>query len=299
MAVAVVLRVAGALAVLGEQGYDTVICSVDTPQQRDHHLAALTGRHRADGVIVVSLRLTAEQLEAFRRSRLPLVTIDVAVPGVPQTLVDDVAGGRLATEYLLGLGHRRIGFVGDTMHGAQAAGRLRLGFVSSQRRLAGYRQALAAAGLDADKDMVRRGPHGPGSAEALACELLALPAPPTAVFATSDTQAIGVLAAADRCGVGVPGEVSVLGFDDIESAALLGLSTVHQPLWDSGAEGARRLCALLRGERLLPLMQRLPLSVVARSTTGRPRSGRQPEGGKSARHGAVAPLASGPATGGQ
>jgi DNA-binding LacI/PurR family transcriptional regulator len=295
----VVLRVAGALAVLGEQGYDTVVCSVETPQQRDHHLAALTGRHRADGAIVVSLRLAAEQVEAFRRSRLPLVTIDVAVPGVPHTLIDDVAGGRLATEYLLALGHRAIGFVGDTMRGAQAAGRLRFGFVSSQRRLAGYRQALAAAGLTIDPDLVRRGPHGPANAEALAGELLALPAPPTAIFATSDTQAIGVLAAADRYGVSVPGDLSVLGFDDVESAALLGLSTVHQPLWDSGAEAARRLCALLRGERVLPLVQRLPLSLVARSTTGQPRSGRQPQGGKGARHGAMAPLASGPATGGQ
>jgi len=295
----VVLRVAGALAVLGEQGYDTVVCSVDTPQQRDHHLAALTGRHRTDGAIVVSLRLAAEQIEAFRRSRLPLVAIDVAVPGVPHTLVDDVAGGRLATEYLLSLGHHRIGFVGDTMHGAQATGRLRLGFVSSQRRLAGYRQALATAGLDTDPDLVRRGPHGPASAEALACGLLALPTPPTAVFATSDTQAIGVLAAADKRGVRVPGDLSVLGFDDIESAALLGLSTVRQPLWDSGAEAARRLCALLRGERVLPVVQRLPLSVVARSTTGRPRSRRHPEGRKSARRAAMAPLASDPATGGQ
>jgi DNA-binding LacI/PurR family transcriptional regulator len=294
----VVLRVAGALAVLGEQGYDTVICSVDTPQQRDHHLAALTGRHRADGAIVVSLWLAAEQAEAFRRSRLPLVTIDVAIAGVPHTLVDDVAGGRLATEYLLALGHRRIGFVGDTMRGAQAAGRLRLGFVSSQRRLAGYRQALAAAGLDIDPGLVRRGPYGPANAEALACELLALPVPPTAVFATSDTQAIGVLAAADRCGVRVPADLSVLGFDDIESAALLGLSTVHQPLWDSGAEAARRLCALLRGERVLPVLQRLPLSVVARSTTGQPRRSRQPDGEKDARPGAMAPLPGRPTTGG-
>jgi DNA-binding LacI/PurR family transcriptional regulator len=284
----VVLRVAGALAVLGEQGYDTVICNSDTPRQRDHHLAALTSRHRADGAIVVSLRLAAEQVEAFRRARLPLVAIDVPVPGVPHTVIDDVAGGRLATEYLLSLGHRRIGFVGDTMHGAEATGRLRLGFASSQRRLAGYRRVLAAAGLTDDPDLVRRGPHGPANAEALAAELLALPAPPTAIFAASDTQAIGVLAAADRCGASVPGDLSVLGFDDIESAALLGLSTVRQPLWDSGAEGARRLGGLLRGERVLPLVQRLPLSVVARTTTGGPRSGRQAEGGIHARRGAIA-----------
>ena len=114
---------------------------------------------------------------------------------------------------------------------------------------------------------MRRGPHGPANAEALAAELLARPDRPSAIFAASDTQAMGVLAAADRCGVSVPGELSVIGFDDIESAALLGLSTVRQPLADSGAEGARRLCALLRGERVSPLRQQLALEVVRRSST--------------------------------
>ena len=78
---------------------------------------------------------------------------------------------------------------------------------------------------------------------------------------------MGVLIAADRCGIPVPGQLSVIGFDDIESAALLGLSTVRQPLEDSGAEGARRLCALLRKERVSPLRQRLALQVVHRSST--------------------------------
>ena len=119
-----------------------------------------------------------------------------------------------------------------------------LGFASSQHRLTGYRRALAAAGIDYDPGLVRRGPHGPANAEALAAELLALPDRPSAIFAASDTQAMGVLTAADRCGVQVPGQLSVIGFDDIESAALLDLSTVRQPLEHSGAEGARRLCAL-------------------------------------------------------
>src|SRR5260370_13144798 len=113
----VVPRVAGARGVRGEHGYDTVVCNVDTPAQRDHPLAALSGRHCAAGVIVVSLRLTAAQAESFRRSGLPLVTIDVVIRGVPHTVTDDVAGGRMATGYLLSLGHRRIGFVGDTMRG--------------------------------------------------------------------------------------------------------------------------------------------------------------------------------------
>jgi DNA-binding LacI/PurR family transcriptional regulator len=267
-----VMRLAGALGVLDEQGYETVVCNVDTPEQRDHHLATLASRHRADGVIVVSLRLSAAQLTAFRRAGVPLVTIDVQTPGVPQTLTDDVAGGRLATGHLLSLGHRRIGFVGDTMRGAAAASRVGLGFITSQHRLDGYRQALAAAGVGYDRALVRRGPHGPANAEALAGELLALPEPPSAVFAASDTQAMGVLAAADRYGASVPGDLSVVGFDDIESAALLGLSTVRQPLVDSGAEGARRLCALLRGERVRPLRLRLPLEVVQRASTARPRA---------------------------
>jgi DNA-binding LacI/PurR family transcriptional regulator len=266
-----VMRLAGALEVLDEQGYDTVVCNVVTPQQRDHHLAALTSRQRADGVIVVSLRLSAAQLAAFRRAGVPLITIDVMTPGVPQTLTDDVAGGRLAAGHLLALGHRRIGFVGDTMRGAAGASRIGLGFIASQHRLTGYRQALAAAGLGHDPALVRRGPHGPANAEALAAQLLTLPDPPSAVFAASDTQAMGVLAAADRLGASVPGDLSVIGFDDIDSAALLGLSTVRQPLAESGAEGARRLCALLRGERVTPLRQQLALEVVQRSSTARRR----------------------------
>ena len=178
-----------------------------------------------------------------------------------------MAGGRLATGHLLALGHRRIGFVGDTMRGAAGASRMGLGFIASQHRLSGYRQVLSAAGVGYDPGLVRRGPHGPANAEALAAELLTRPDRPSAIFAASDTQAMGVLAAADRCGVSVPGDLSVVGYDDIESAALLGLSTVRQPLADSGAEGARRLCALLRGERVIPLRQLLALEVVRRSST--------------------------------
>jgi DNA-binding LacI/PurR family transcriptional regulator len=271
-----VMRLAGALAVLDEQGYDTVVCNVDTPQQRDHHLAALTSRHRADGVIVVSLRLSRDQLGIFRKAAVPLVTVDVMAAGVPQTVTDDVAGGRLATGHLLALGHRRIGFVGDTKRRTSAAD---LGFATSQHRLSGYRQALAAAGIGYDPALVRRGPHGPANAEALATELLRRPDRPSAIFAASDTQAMGVLAAADRCGIPVPDQLSVIGFDDIESAMLLGLSTVRQPLEDSGAEGARRLCALLRGEQVTPLRQQLAVEVVSRSSTARFRVDQPPTGG--------------------
>jgi LacI family transcriptional regulator len=260
-------RLAGALAVLARYEYDSIVCSVDTPAQRNHFLATLAARHRADGVIVVSLPLSSAQLAAFRHAALPLAAVDVVARGVPHTVIDDVAGGRLATEHLLELGHRRIGFVGDRVQREVSTA---LGFTSSGRRLAGYRQALAAAGLEPDEILIRLGPHGPASAQALAAELLDLPEPPSAIFATSDTQAMGVLAAADQSGTAVPGQLSVIGFDDIQPAALLGLSTVRQPLEDSGAQGAERLCALLRGEPVRPLRQVLELQVVPRASSGRP-----------------------------
>jgi DNA-binding LacI/PurR family transcriptional regulator len=260
-------RLAGALAVLARYEYDTIVCNVDTPVQRDQFLATLVARHRADGVIVVSLPLSPAQLAAFRAAALPLVAVDFVAPGVPHTIIDDVAGGRLATDHLLRLGHRRIGFVGDRVQRAVSAA---LGFTASARRLTGYRQALTAAGVPHDRALIRLGPHGPASAQGLAAELLALPDPPSAIFAASDIQAMGVLAAADRSQTTVPRQLSVIGFDDIQAAAMLGLSTVRQPLEDSGAQGAERLCALLRGERVRPRRQVLEVQVIQRSSSARP-----------------------------
>jgi DNA-binding LacI/PurR family transcriptional regulator len=271
----VVERLAGALTVLNAEGYETVVCSVDSPAQRDHFLSSLPGRHRTDGVIVMSLPLRSGHIAAFRRASVPLVTVDVSVRGVPHTVIDDRAGGRLATEHLLALGHARIGFIGDRVRRNTATS---LGFTASDRRQEGYRRALGAAGAAADQELIRVGPHGPAHAEAFTSELLGRPDPPTAIFAASDTQAMGVLAAADRLGVAVPGQLSVIGFDDISLAAWAGLSTVRQPLEESGAEGARRLCALLRGEQVKPLRQLLALTVVQRgSTTGPGRAPARPE----------------------
>jgi DNA-binding LacI/PurR family transcriptional regulator len=261
-----VIRVASALSVLEEQGYGTIVCNVDAPVERDRHLETLLPTHRADGVLAICLPLSRVQLGQFARGGVALVSVDAANPGIPQTVIDHVAGGKLATSHLISLGHRRIGFVGDMVSSPPPSG---LGFASSAHRLRGYKQALAAAGIDVEAALIRRGAHDAATAAEHAAQLLKSPNPPSAIFAASDTQAIGVLAAAERLGVPVPGQLSVIGFDDIESAAFLGLSTVRQPLDLSGAEGARRLCALLRGEQVHPLRQELPIELVARASSGR------------------------------
>lgn len=261
-----VVRVASALTALEEQGYDTIVCNVDTPAERDRHLEALLPTHRADGVLSICLPFSRDQLDGFARAGVALVSVDAVNAGVPQTVVDNIRGGALATGHLIGLGHRRIGFVGDLPFGRPPAD---LGFTSSAHRLRGYRQALEQAGIEVEASLTKRGSHDTAAAAELAAQLLKAPDPPSAIFAASDTQAIGVLAAADRLGVTVPDELSIVGFDDIESAAFLGLTTVSQPLGTSGTEGARRLCSLLRGEDVHPLRQELPIELVVRGSSAR------------------------------
>ena len=175
------------------------------------------------------------------RRRNPLRPDRRGHPAFPSIAVDDVAGGELATRHLVELGHRRIALIGDPPPEFR--------FDWSRDRTRGYERALAAAGIEARADYVREGTRLPHVARAVAAELLSLPERPTAVFAASDTQAIGVLEAARALGIDVPGELSVVGFDDIEVAAYVGLTTVRQPLFESGRRGAKLLLELLAGRR--------------------------------------------------
>jgi LacI family transcriptional regulator len=175
-----------------------------------------------------------------------------------------VAGGALATRHLLDLGHERIAFVGDTSDP-------RYRFVASGRRLEGYRDALEAAGIRFDPELQRFGPHGRQVAHRLTTELLSLDEPPTAIFAASDLQALGVLEAAGYEGVAVPEDLSVIGFDDLEVSAYVGLTTVRQPLEESGRRGLERLLSVMAGDDAGPLEERFELELQVRRTTAPPR----------------------------
>jgi LacI family transcriptional regulator len=172
---------------------------------------------------------------------------------------DDVAGGRMATEHLVALGHRSIGFLGDEPANT-------FGFTSSAQREHGYATVLAESGLPYQPELVRHGAHDRLVAERLAGDLLDRAAP-TAVFASSDVQATGVLAAAAARGIRVPEDLSVVGYDDIELSAYVGLTTVRQDLFESGRLGARLLLDAVAGRNPDPVEHELPLSLVERRTT--------------------------------
>jgi DNA-binding LacI/PurR family transcriptional regulator len=256
----VVERLRGVVGGLARRGYDLLLFDVEAPEHRADALRDFARRDRLDGLIVISLPLSDYEVESLGRDGLPVVLVDVTHPQLPHVAIDDINGGRLATEHLLAKGHRRIGFIGDQAENP-------FGFTSSEHRRRGYELALRAAGIEPAEELVQLGPYGLDEARVLAEALLRRDDPPTAVFAASDMQAVGVLRCARALGLRVPQDLAVIGFDDIDVADILELTTVRQPLWESGARAAEALLLAIGNGGPQPLRALAPLAVVERSTT--------------------------------
>jgi DNA-binding LacI/PurR family transcriptional regulator len=255
-------RLRGVVAAVDASRYDLVLFNVESVAQRDEHFSTLTRRDRSDGLLVISLPPPPKQLAALRDAGVPVVLVDARGAGVPMVVTDDVDGGRLATRHLVELGHERIAFIGDNPKNA-------FGFPSSPQRERGYRAVLKAAGLPVVPELICYGPHDRHVARGLAERLLRRRRRPTAVFASSDVQALGVMEGARAVGLSVPGDVSIIGFDDIELSAYAAITTVRQPLFESGHLGARILLDALERDGSPPAeIHQMPLELVERGTTG-------------------------------
>jgi LacI family transcriptional regulator/LacI family repressor for deo operon, udp, cdd, tsx, nupC, and nupG len=256
-------RVRGIVTALGESPYDLALFDVESAERQQRAFRLFADAHRTDGLLIVSLVPPAAEVARLTSAGIAAVLVDARHDGVPSVVIDDVEGGRMATRYLVELGHRRIAFIGD-----KPADEFR--FQSSRDRTVGYERALTEAGIALRPEYVRAGTHSRHVARSIAEELLRLAEPPTAIFAASDTQALGVLEAARGLGVDVPGELSVVGFDDIEIASYAGLTTVRQPLFESGRRGAELLLEALSGTRPAAQVETLRLDLVVRGTTRPP-----------------------------
>lgn len=265
-------RLNGAISLLSQSQYDLVIHNIETPEQRAACFETIPHRERADGVLIISLAPTDEEASLLANADIPIVLIDADHPDLDmlhQVTVDDVAGGRAATEYLLELGHTRIGFVGDSI--GDLIGNP-LNFTSSRERYEGYCAALADAGIEARPDYYGEDQHGRQQARRQALRILSLPDRPTAIFAASDTQAIGVLEAAHDLDLAIPDDLSVIGYDDVEVANIVGLTTMRQLLFESGRRGVELLLDALENPEIDPVHEILPTELVIRQTTAPPSS---------------------------
>ena len=214
---------------------------------------------RLSGTLIDGAILVTPTIVDTGRS-VPVVAIDPhAGPAhMPTVDADNLTGAVLATEHLLALGHRRIGFLGG-----------REDLESSRLREEGYRTALRAAGVRVDPELVRNGGYRRQTATGPARELLTLPDRPTAIFAANDLSALGTLDVARELGLSVPEDLSVIGFDNVPESALTEppLTTVAQPMQEMGSEAVRLLVRLMNGTELAGAHVRLPTALVERGST--------------------------------
>jgi LacI family transcriptional regulator len=214
-------------------------------------LARLSGT-LIDGAILV----TPTVVEAKQGVHVVAIDPHTGPAGMPTIDSDNFAGALLATNYLLGLGHRRIGFIGG-----------RPDLESARLREAGFRRAMGDAGVTVDETLVRVGGYRIETALGPARELLSRADRPTAVFASNDLSAIATVTAARSLGLAVPDDLSVIGFDNVPESALASppLTTIKQPLQQMGAEALTLLVDLIAGvERDTHV--RLPTELVVRAS---------------------------------
>ncbi|MBI5303465.1 MAG: LacI family DNA-binding transcriptional regulator [Chloroflexi bacterium] len=252
-------RLRGISAALSASPYELVIYNIDSSARRDGYLNSISVTRRLDGLIIMSFLFDDHTARRLVQHGLETVLIESSRDVFSSIEIDDEAGGRIAAEYLLSKGHTRCAFIGDTDLPDYA-------IPVCQKRLTGYRHALRAAGTALPEEYVALAPIGMEQARQQAHCLLNLPHPPTAIFCYSDLQAMGVLKAARERGVAVPGQLAVMGFDDLDVADYIGLTTIRQPLEESGRVAVELLLARLT-DRTRPVQHvKLPLTVIPRET---------------------------------
>ena len=254
----------GALEAVYEEDMQLVLYTTLHEHDREVSVLERLSDGATDGAIILLPLESSAELVALQESGFPFVVVDPRIPlddGIPAVSAAHRAGALAATEHLLSLGHRRIGHISGPA-----------GWAAATERIEGYHSALAAAGVLPTSELIAEGNFEAPSGVAAAHVLLDLPDPPTAIFASNDNMAAGVLQAAHERGLTVPGDLSVVGFDDADLATILSpeLTTVRQPLAELGRTGVSLLTRMLERQRVEALRVELATRLVVRESTGPP-----------------------------
>ena len=249
---------------LGAAGYDLLLFASEEPGNGygTHSYLKRCNHHHVDGAVLMGLSTDDPEVDRLARSSLPCVSVDVEFEGVHSTWVssDSFEGADLAVKHLKECGHTRIGHI---------AGMLET--TPGRQRLTGFRRAIEAAGLGYFDELVVYGDFYYESGQTAMEKLLALDEPPTAVFVASDMMAMGAMKAIHAAGLSVPGDVAVVGFDDIAIAAMANpsLTTIRQEKAKLGALAAETLLRQMDdgADGHIDTSLTLPVTLVAREST--------------------------------
>jgi LacI family transcriptional regulator len=257
--------VSGVVEALSEHDLRVILCPTLHEHDREVGLLERLLHGTTDGAVLVLPAESSEELLALQRQGLPYVVLDPREPlppGIPCVAAANASGAREATRHLLELGHRRIAAVTGPPD-----------WSATVERLAGYHAALAGAGVAPDPRLELESDFLVAGGQDAGARLLDLPDPPTAVVAFNDELAVGVVASAAARGIRVPDELSVVGFDDSDFAALVtpALTTVRQPLAEMGRVAVTLLTRLIERRPLDALRVEIATTLVVRDSTASPR----------------------------
>ncbi len=244
-------------------GYSVILCNSDDNLAKEAAYIEVLIAKQVDGVVFIASGSSQEHLAELSRQDIPYVVVDRQVDGTlaDVILVNNELGGYVATRHLLELGHRRIACIAGPSELTPSADRVR-----------GYHRALREFDVAEDRVLVVPGDFRAQGGEAALEALLPLNPPPSAIFACNDLMAIGVLRAARAAGLSVPGELSLVGFDDIPLAAAVSpaLTTVAQPTTELARHAVRLLLAGMQSSQEEQPTQRIVLEprLIVRDSSG-------------------------------
>lgn len=243
-------------------GYNVILCNTEADFEKENIYIEVLMKKKVDGVVFCSVGSRKDSFRELSSSKLPVVVLDreVSETNMDTVVCDNRQGGYLATRHLLELGHRRIGCIAGPSQ-----------ITPSAERVTGYRAALVEAGVSFDEGLVIRGDFHPETGLLATRTLLKLTKAPTAIFSCNDMMALGVLRAAAEFGASVPGDLSIVGFDDIELASysIPSLSTICQPKAEISSTVVKLLLERIADKKLGARRIVLPVSIIVRkSTTG-------------------------------
>jgi len=254
-----VQRLRGVASALAASNYELVIYTVDSFDRLQGYFSSIPFTGNLDGLIVMSLPIQKKDAKRLVEHGIETVLIEYSHPELNCIEINDVHGGQIATEHLLGKGHKHIAFVGDKephdfeLHPAGL-------------RLKGFQQAMKSAKVNVPDGYIRLFENTQEDAMQAARDLLSLPKRPTAIFAAADIQALSVLKVAREMGIKVPEQLAVVGFDDIDSAEFMDLTTIRQHLDESGKLAVEILLAHIADPSRPPQHVNIPLNLIERQT---------------------------------
>lgn len=262
----------GASDAARQAGFEILLAHTDEDLQTERKAVQVLLDKQVDGIVIAPASSSnADHLAAARKRGVPLVLVDRKIPSLKTDTVgiDNAQAAADAVQALIRAGHRRIGMV--TSAHFESPDSAKTAVNTGHDRVAGYQAALAAAGINADPDLLRRGSYSSEAARAQVRAMLTAAKPPTAVFASDNVMLLGAFRAMQDLGLHIPDDVSLVGLDDSDWAEIVTprLSVIEQPVYDIGRIAVERLVARINGDSSRPKDTVLPHAWIERESVAR------------------------------